>query len=276
MSDLLPLSAFAASVWINDQFISTVYNGADQINALFTFPAGSVKAGEDNVVTVLQDNMGNDEDSNGTSPSMYIMTHTQIPLQRNPRVVSPASSSTPATSRPGKSRAKSAATKSKLHPQHPPLSNLTPSRSFPDKVRGVMNEGGLFAEREGWHLPEFDLSSAGFTARDLSAGLPSGGAGVGFFVTTFDLDLPTGTDPQFSFVFDGGVGKTGQAYRALLFVNGWKFGKVRIPFRLCCEVVLIMCVHSAWQMSARRRRSRFPLVSWTLTARSECPASLNS
>ncbi|EIW59741.1 uncharacterized protein TRAVEDRAFT_37024 [Trametes versicolor FP-101664 SS1] len=184
-------SSFAASVWINDQFISTVYNGADQINALFTFPAGSVKAGEDNVVTVLQDNMGNDEDSNEKSargiPGFKLNTGNFTTWKVQGKVGG--------------------------------------YENFPDKVRGVMNEGGLFAEREGWHLPGFDLASAGFTARDLSAGLPSGGAGVGFFVTTFDLDLPTGTDPQFSFVFDGGVGKTGQAYRALLFVNGWKFGK---------------------------------------------------
>ena len=47
-----------------------------------------------------------------------------------------------------------------------------------------MNEGGLFGEREGWHLPGFDTSS--WTERDLSEGLPSGGAGVGFFVTTFE------------------------------------------------------------------------------------------
>lgn len=99
--------------------------------------------------------------------------------------------------------------------------------SFPDKVRGIFNEGGLFGERAGWHLPGFDLSSANFTARDLSDGLPDGNAGVGFFVTTFDLNVPSGTDTMMSFVFDGGVGDPGQAYRALLFVNGWKFGKVR-------------------------------------------------
>lgn len=52
-------------MWINDRFISTVYNGAEQINALFAFPEGAVKVGQDNVVTVLQDNMGNDEDDNG-------------------------------------------------------------------------------------------------------------------------------------------------------------------------------------------------------------------
>ena len=48
--------AFAASVWINDQFISTVSPGtsSDRINSLFTFPAGSVKLGKDNVITVVQ------------------------------------------------------------------------------------------------------------------------------------------------------------------------------------------------------------------------------
>ena len=73
-ADIYPLSilsdglaAFAASVWINDKFISTVYNGDDHINALFTFPVGSVIKGKDNVITVLQDNMGNDEDANEKS-----------------------------------------------------------------------------------------------------------------------------------------------------------------------------------------------------------------
>ena len=66
-SSLYCLIAFAASVWINDKFISTVHNGADHINALFPFPAGSVLKGKDNVITVLQDNMGNDEDANEKS-----------------------------------------------------------------------------------------------------------------------------------------------------------------------------------------------------------------
>ena len=52
-------------MWINDQFISTVFNASsDHVNALFPFPEGSVVQGEDNVVTVLQENMGNDEWSN--------------------------------------------------------------------------------------------------------------------------------------------------------------------------------------------------------------------
>lgn len=94
--------------------------------------------------------------------------------------------------------------------------------SYPDKVRGIFNEGGLFGERQGWHLPGFDTSS--WQSRALSAGLPGGQAGVGFFVTTFKLNLPTGTDVPISFVFADNNAR----YRALLFVNGWKYGKASI------------------------------------------------
>ena len=91
--------------------------------------------------------------------------------------------------------------------------------SFPDTTRGVLNEGGLFGECAGWHLPGFDTSN--WVERDLSAGLPNGAAGVGFFVTTFPLNIPAGFDVMMSFTFDDNT----QPYRALLFVNGWMMGK---------------------------------------------------
>ena len=82
-----------------------------------------------------------------------------------------------------------------------------------------MNDGGLFAQRAGWHLPGFDTSS--WEDRDFSAGLPDGKAGVGFFVTKFNLDIPSGFDVMMSFQFDNST----VPYRALLFVNGWMMGK---------------------------------------------------
>ena len=92
----------------------------------------------------------------------------------------------------------------------------------------MLNEGGLFGEREGWHLPGFDTSA--WPSRALSSGLPNNTAGVGFFVTTFTLDVPHGVDAMMSFVFDDGkstvLTEEGGLYRALLFVNGWQFGKV--------------------------------------------------
>ena len=85
----------------------------------------------------------------------------------------------------------------------------------------MLNEGGLFGERQGWHLPGFDTSH--WTARSLSQGLPNGEAGAGFFVTTFDLNIESGLDAFLSFEFEN----ANQPYRAILFVNGWHFGKVR-------------------------------------------------
>jgi len=93
-------------------------------------------------------------------------------------------------------------------------------KNYPDKVRGVLNEGGLFGERKGWHLPSFPTSN--WTNRALSAGLPNNTAGVGFFVSTFKLDIPKGLDAMLSFTFEEPLG---QPYRAFLFVNGWMMGK---------------------------------------------------
>ena len=92
--------------------------------------------------------------------------------------------------------------------------------SFPDKVRGVLNEGGSFGERQGWHLPGFDTSE--WEPRDLSEGLPNSAAGLGFFVTTFNLNIPNDLDVPMSFVFEE---PSGQPYRVYLFVNGWMMGK---------------------------------------------------
>ena len=55
----------------------------------------------------------------------------------------------------------------------------------------------------------------------MTSGLPSG-AGVGFFVTEFELNIPKNADAMMSFVFTEPLG---QLYRARLFVNGWMMGK---------------------------------------------------
>jgi len=89
-------------------------------------------------------------------------------------------------------------------------------------VRGVLNEGGFYGKRMGWHLPGFNTSSCQWESRDLSEGLPDSAAGVGFFVTTFDLNIPEGYDVSMTFTFDNST--MGQAYCLRLFVNGWMMG----------------------------------------------------
>jgi len=190
--------AFAASVWLNSHFLGTSFgNSTNNLNILeetddrFTFPPGSLIPGADNVITIVQDNMGLNQ-ADGSSPTDVIKS------PRGVRGFKLNDGTFDAWRVQGK------------------IGGYT---GFPDTTRGVLNEGGLFGERAGWHLPGFDTS--GWVERPLSAGLPHGTAGVGFFVTTFPLDIPAGFDVMLSFTFD----HTTQPYRALLFVNGWMMGK---------------------------------------------------
>ncbi|KAH7885531.1 glycoside hydrolase family 35 protein [Phlebopus sp. FC_14] len=188
--------AFAASVWVNDIFLNTSYgNSTNNRNILeetddrFYFPPGSLLYGKDNVITVLQDNMGLNE--SGSS----------IDEEKSPRGI------------------RGFMLNSGQFGEWKVQGKVGGYTNYPDKVRGVLNEGGLYGERQGWHLPGFDTSS--WISRDLSDGLPNSAAGVGFFVTTFDLKIPEYLDVPMSFTFD----QSFQPYRAQLYVNGWMMGK---------------------------------------------------
>ncbi len=65
-------------MWINDAFIDTIGSITAQgdANALFPFPNGSIIPAQDNVVTVLQDHMGNDEGQNRKFSSRPVPSHT--------------------------------------------------------------------------------------------------------------------------------------------------------------------------------------------------------
>ncbi|VDB87383.1 unnamed protein product [Peniophora sp. CBMAI 1063] len=190
--------AFAASVFLNQHFIGTAYgnstnddNAISEVDQVYNFTTDQLNVGSDNVITIVQDNMGLDE-FGSTIKSARGVRGFQLNPEGN-------------------------FTEWKVQGK---IGGYT---GFPDKVRGVVNEGGLFGEREGWHLPGFDTSS--WEDRDLSSGLPNATAGVGFFVTTFDLTVPSGVDARFSFNFDSNTNSTDVPYRAYLFVNGWMMGK---------------------------------------------------
>ncbi|KAF5374918.1 hypothetical protein D9758_000010 [Tetrapyrgos nigripes] len=115
--------------------------------------------------------------------------------------------------------------------------------SFPDEAR-VLNEGRFFGERKGWHLPGFDTSSWD-TVSDLSLNA----SGVGFFVTTFDLNVPQGQDVMMSFNF---IESGEQGYRALLFVNGWMMESVSQIWDLkssSCVFLTIKGRIAVWSMT---------------------------
>lgn len=98
-----------------------------------------------------------------------------------------------------------------------------------DISRGPLNEGGLFVERQGLHLPGA-LAAEGWKASKgpVEDGIPA--PGIGFFAAEFDLNIPSGYDVPLSFTFLNATslpsnGSSVPAYRAQLYVNGFQYGK---------------------------------------------------
>ncbi|PSK34590.1 hypothetical protein B9Z65_8916 [Elsinoe australis] len=97
-----------------------------------------------------------------------------------------------------------------------------------DPVRAPMNEGGLFAERLGWHLPGFDPATNLPEGKNVSfaSGSPVAdgvtGSGVRYFFTDVELDLPEGHDVPLAVELT--APKTVKA-RCQLFINGYQYGK---------------------------------------------------
>jgi hypothetical protein len=94
--------------------------------------------------------------------------------------------------------------------------------SIQDPARGVLNNGGLFGEREGWHLP-------GYPDRDWhKAAVPDSRAtaGTSWYRTDFELNVPQGHDASLGLAF-GDITKPRSVghYRVLMFVNGWNMGQ---------------------------------------------------
>jgi beta-galactosidase GanA len=94
--------------------------------------------------------------------------------------------------------------------------------SIADPVRGALNNGGLFGERNGWHLPGFaDGSWATHQVPDTRAV-----AGTSWYRTQFTLAVPAGHDASIGITLgDPAVRASGGAYRVLIFVNGWNMGQ---------------------------------------------------
>lgn len=194
-------SAFGMSAFLNSTYLGsfTGYDAATVGNSTFTLP--NLIAGKNYVITVVVDNMGLDED-------WTVGTETM----KNPRGVLDYNI-------PG--LAKTAVTWK--------LTGNLGGEDYLDISRGPLNEGGLFAERMGYHLPTppFTNSSSALwksSKGPVLDGIP--GTGIGFFATEFNLGLPSGYDIPLSFTFSNTTTNgTIQPYRVQLYINGWQFGK---------------------------------------------------
>jgi beta-galactosidase GanA len=91
-----------------------------------------------------------------------------------------------------------------------------------DRMRGPLNDGGLFGERAGWHLP--DAPGNGWSKTRVGAAPP--GPGTYWLRTRVKLDLPRGHDAQLGLAFgDTTRPRSDRENRALIFVNGWNMGQ---------------------------------------------------
>ncbi len=86
-----------------------------------------------------------------------------------------------------------------------------------------MNNGGLYGEREGWHLPGYgdDRDRAAWKAVD-RPGEDRRRQGVTWYRTEFRLDVDPDVDASVGLVLEDDPGR---AYRVQLFLNGWNMGQ---------------------------------------------------
>ena len=191
-------SAFGMSAWLNSTFLGS-FRGIDKAsdaNSTFTLP--NIVAGNDYVITVLVDNMGLDENGQAGSSEM-----------KNPRGVIDYDLS---------GRDKSDVTWK--------LTGNLGGEDYRDRTRGPLNEGGLYAERQGYHLPSAPISSWTSSAQGPATGISA--PGVAFYATTFDLNLPVGYDIPIAIQFSNTTltaNGTVPAFRSQIYVNGYQFGK---------------------------------------------------
>ncbi|KAL5338637.1 galactose-binding domain-like protein [Aspergillus crustosus] len=179
------------SAWLNGRHIGSFLGhisstiGAAELN----FPENAVSDGK-NVLLVMQDNSG----------------HDQLSASLNVRGILNA---TFLNSESGVSSWKVAGTAGGS------------SGTQLDPVRTHYNEGGLRAERLGWHVPGYDdsdwprgASSAGFE-----------GARVKFYRTNLPLDTPKGHDVALSVRLNFDSEHTTKEFRAYVYINGYQYGR---------------------------------------------------
>ncbi|KAF2818508.1 hypothetical protein CC86DRAFT_336927 [Ophiobolus disseminans] len=197
-------SAFACSAWINETFIGSWDGKGGTAIANLTLEVPRLERGKNYVLTVLSDHMGH----NGN----WVVGFNEMKTPRGIIGYDFAGH----TRHIGNSTRTSDGIKWKI-------SGNLGGEDFYGSVRGPLNEGALWVERNGYHLPSAPTSSWE-DSKGPTTGLTE--PGVGFYSTTFKLDIPEGWDIPLSFIFHGdeftGVGK---GWRAQLWVNGYQFGK---------------------------------------------------
>ncbi|KAL1880615.1 hypothetical protein Daus18300_001226 [Diaporthe australafricana] len=94
-----------------------------------------------------------------------------------------------------------------------------------DAVRGPMNEGGLYGERLGWHLPGFSPESYPSSLGAWDDSTPLDGlstSGIRFYISSFKLDIAEDLDAPLGLSFSSPAGTVA---RVMFWINGYQYGK---------------------------------------------------
>ena len=193
--------AYGYSVFLNSTSIYQYPGVSTSQNDNITLPLSNLAPSTDYVVTLVIDHLGLTENFNPGNDTM-----------REPRgllsytLTDSSSQSVPVTWK---------------------LTGNLGGESYIDKTRGPLNEGGMYFERQGYHLPGAPINDAPVSTSIISPMTGLSGPGLFFFATTFDLDLPTPEyDIPLAFVFTNTtVNDRPSRFRSQLYVNGFQFGK---------------------------------------------------
>lgn len=171
------------TAWLNGHYLGTHASGKTS----FDIDPSDVKSDRDNVISVLVEDMGHNEDYD--SKDSY----------KKPRGLT------------GAELIGSAATIAwKIQGNR---GGETPV----DPVRGQYNNGGLYGERMGWSLPDYPDQSWQHVSLPTQVVAP----GVGWYRTTFTLQMPINQDVPIALKISDNAARH---YRALIFINGWQMG----------------------------------------------------
>lgn len=188
-------SAFGWSAWLNGKFLDSFLGDAslEQGNLTLSFLNATLNTEKPNILLIIHDDTGHDQTTGALNPRGILES----------RLI-------------GSSTGFS----------HWRIAGTAGGESNIDPVRGTYNEDGLYGERVGWHLPEYDDTDwEKVSAKDSSNSVLSvQGATVKFFRKTVPLNLPSQQDVSVSFILST-PSSSSKAYRAQLFVNGYQYGR---------------------------------------------------
>jgi Beta-galactosidase jelly roll domain/Beta-galactosidase, domain 3 len=191
--------AFGVTAWIDDHFLGSYAGHGEVEDHLSNFTLPKLKIDEKYTFTIVIDNMGHNQNWN------VGVDETKLPIGILDYYLS--------------GRGQQAISWK--------ITGNFKGEDYLDRERGPANEGGLWAERHGYHLPA-PPSESWTDSKGPTEGLEK--AGIAFYSTSFDLDIPRSYDIPIAIQ----VGKKSEplvnaakrhAYRLQIYVNGWQFGK---------------------------------------------------